>query len=119
MNLLEEFRKALRGDPDAKVTLAPIPPDELAVERKLKAKGYEFAFGNGFPSRKDFVEFLPWLPESDDDPMTLDQAIAHCEEKIVDPCAEESCKAEHRQLANWLIELRNLRALVKSMREKE
>lgn len=38
--------------------------------------------------------------------MTLEEAIKHCEEKGRG-CTE--CAAEHRQLSNWLKELKNLR----------
>lgn len=40
--------------------------------------------------------------------MTLEEAIKHCEEKA---CAEENeeCAKEHRQLRDWLIELKSFR----------
>ena len=38
--------------------------------------------------------------------MTLDEAIEHCEEKA--NCGD-SCGMEHKQLAEWLKELKNLR----------
>lgn len=38
--------------------------------------------------------------------MTLEEAIKHCEEKGRG-CTE--CAADHRQLSNWLKELKNLR----------
>ena len=44
--------------------------------------------------------------------MTLDEAIKHCEE-VADGMTEqgkcEECAAEHRQLANWLKELKQLK----------
>lgn len=39
--------------------------------------------------------------------MTLEEAIKHCEEKGRG-CTK--CSAEHRQLAKWLIELKQLKA---------
>ena len=39
--------------------------------------------------------------------MTLDEAIAHCEEVSKSACGE--CAEEHRQLAEWLKELRERR----------
>ena len=38
--------------------------------------------------------------------MTLDEAIAHCKEKI---CDNSECSLEHQQLADWLIELKERR----------
>lgn len=38
--------------------------------------------------------------------MTLEEAIAHCEEKAM---CNNDCGLEHKQLADWLIELKNLR----------
>lgn len=43
--------------------------------------------------------------------MTLDEAIQHAQETAdarTDLCAE--CRAEHQQLADWLRELKDLRA---------
>ena len=37
--------------------------------------------------------------------MTLDEAIRHCEE-VADNCAVTECEMEHRQLAEWLKELK-------------
>lgn len=37
--------------------------------------------------------------------MTLDEAIKHCENKIDDT----SCGKDHRQLRDWLIELKHYR----------
>lgn len=40
--------------------------------------------------------------------MTLEEAIKHCDEVSNTLC--NSCGAEHRQLADWLRELKELRA---------
>lgn len=40
--------------------------------------------------------------------MKLDEAIAHCAE-ITHSSTCEKCRAEHRQLASWLIELKHRR----------
>ena len=43
--------------------------------------------------------------------MTLDEAIKHCEDVAEDRCGcAEDCVNEHRQLAEWLKELRERRA---------
>ena len=43
--------------------------------------------------------------------MTLDEAIKHCEDVAEDRCGcAEDCVNEHRQLAEWLRELRERRA---------
>ena len=43
--------------------------------------------------------------------MTLDEAIKHCEDVAEDRCGcAEDCVEEHRQLAEWLKELKALRA---------
>ena len=42
------------------------------------------------------------------DPMTLDEAIVHAED-VASSC-DTSCAREHRQLAEWLKELRRLRS---------
>lgn len=39
--------------------------------------------------------------------MTLDEAIAHCEDVSESACGK--CAEEHRQLAEWLKELRERR----------
>lgn len=44
-----------------------------------------------------------WTPKK----MTLDEAIKHCEEVADSKCDE--CGAEHRQLAEWLKELKELK----------
>lgn len=41
--------------------------------------------------------------------MTLDEAIRHCEE-VADNCAVAECEMEHKQLAEWLKELKQRRA---------
>lgn len=46
--------------------------------------------------------------------MTLDEAIEHCKEKV--DCTQ--CGEEHRQLAEWLIELKNRRAVMERIVEQ-
>ena len=41
--------------------------------------------------------------------MTLDEAISHCEE-VANRCDNRECASEHRQLAEWLRELKERRA---------
>lgn len=41
--------------------------------------------------------------------MTLEEAIFHCEEKSKDDSICDECKEEHKQLKNWLEELREYR----------
>jgi hypothetical protein len=41
--------------------------------------------------------------------MTLDEAIKHCEEKSSDDSICKECRADHKQLAAWLSELKRLR----------
>lgn len=47
--------------------------------------------------------------------MTLEEAILHCEE-VADRCAvtdgNRKCEIEHRQLAEWLRELKKLREVL-------
>lgn len=54
--------------------------------------------------------------------MTLDEAIKHCEE-VADGFTEqgkcEECAAEHRQLANWLKELKDYRERMTATAESE
>lgn len=45
--------------------------------------------------------------------MTLDEAIKHCEERAEQDCS--ACASEHKQLAEWLRELRMYRELVKEI----
>lgn len=40
--------------------------------------------------------------------MTLDEAIQHCEE-VSENCTNEKCSMDHKQLADWLKELKILR----------
>lgn len=51
--------------------------------------------------------------------MTLDEAILHCEE-VAERCAitddNRKCEIEHRQLAEWLRELKKLRKQSKTGR---
>lgn len=42
------------------------------------------------------------------EPMRLDEAILHCEE-VADKCGKTQCGTDHRQLAEWLKELKSLR----------
>ena len=42
--------------------------------------------------------------------MTLQEAIKHCEDVASQQCNNECC-AEHKQLAEWLIELQNYKTL--------
>ena len=46
--------------------------------------------------------------------MTLDEAIEHCEEKAKG-C--DSCSKEHKQLADWLRELKVFRKIFKDKKE--
>lgn len=39
--------------------------------------------------------------------MTLDEAIKHCEERAKQDCS--ACANEHKQLADWLQKLKQLR----------
>ena len=48
-------------------------------------------------------------------PMSLDEAIKHCEEKS---CGNNACALEHKQLKEWLIELKELKEQ-KPWREKD
>ena len=48
--------------------------------------------------------------------MTLDEAIEHCEEKA--KCCD-SCGLEHKQLAEWLRELKVFRKIFKGYRKKQ
>lgn len=41
--------------------------------------------------------------------MSLDEAIKHCEEKSLDNSVDAKCRNEHRQLAQWLAELKTRR----------
>lgn len=49
--------------------------------------------------------------------MTIDEAIKHCEEKS---CGNNACALEHKQLAEWLNELKELRLMdnIQKIREK-
>lgn len=48
--------------------------------------------------------------------MTLDEAIEHCEEKAKG-C--DSCSKEHKQLANWLRELKVFRKIFKDNKKEQ
>lgn len=41
--------------------------------------------------------------------MTLNEAIEHCAE-VIRTCDHETCKIDHKQLMDWLIELRNIKS---------
>ena len=41
--------------------------------------------------------------------MTLDEAIKHCEEKANEYGCCDDCRIEHKQLADWLKELKALK----------
>lgn len=45
--------------------------------------------------------------------MTLEEAIKHCEDRAKADCSE--CAAEHRQLAEWLKELKSKRECVREL----
>lgn len=57
MWLIDEMQKALEGKP-SEVTLGDISDEELEKEGKLRARGYEFAFGRGWASRDELIESL-------------------------------------------------------------
>lgn len=48
--------------------------------------------------------------------MTLDEAIEHCEEKA--KCGD-SCGMEHKQLAEWLRELKVFRRIFKTDKKEQ
>ena len=48
--------------------------------------------------------------------MTIDEAINHCKEVSDSKC--DSCGAEHKQLAEWLIELKECRESNKRVYDK-
>ena len=48
--------------------------------------------------------------------MTLDEAIEHCEEKA--KCGD-SCGREHKQLAEWLRELKVFRRIFKTDKKEQ
>ena len=47
--------------------------------------------------------------------MTIDEAIKHCEDKSRDESICKECRADHKQLAKWLKELRKLRERCKDL----
>ena len=49
--------------------------------------------------------------------MTLDEAIEHAKE-VACSCKNEECAADHRQLANWLRELKEYRAAEHDLDER-
>ena len=46
--------------------------------------------------------------------MTLQEAIYHCLERATADCSD--CAKEHEQLANWLIELRDIKKFIEPLR---
>lgn len=46
--------------------------------------------------------------------MTLQEAINHALKRATEDCSE--CAKEHKQLADWLIELRDVRKFVEPLR---
>lgn len=46
--------------------------------------------------------------------MTLQEAIMHSLERATEDCSE--CAREHEQLANWLIELRDIKKFIEPLR---
>ena len=49
------------------------------------------------------------IPPHKEEEVTLDEAIKHCEEKVRDESICKECRADHKQLAAWLVELKRLR----------
>lgn len=47
--------------------------------------------------------------------MTIEEAITHCENRAEADCSE--CAKEHRQLAEWLKELKNKRECICELRQ--
>ena len=41
--------------------------------------------------------------------ITLDEAIKHCYEIVNNECKNYGCRMDHKQLAEWLIELKKYR----------
>ena len=41
--------------------------------------------------------------------ITLDEAIKHCYEIVNNECKNYGCRMDHKQLAEWLIELKTLK----------
>ena len=46
--------------------------------------------------------------------MTLQEAIIHSLKRATEDCSE--CAKEHEQLANWLIELRDIKKFIEPLR---
>ena len=47
--------------------------------------------------------------------MTLEEAIIHCNEKA---CDDSICALEHKQLAEWLEELKKTKEVIKSLKSQ-
>ena len=54
-------------------------------------------------------EPLPGGTPTQKAPMTLDEAIKHCEEKANEYGCCDDCRMEHKQLADWFKELKSLK----------
>lgn len=75
-------------------------------ERGCKTCTYSEHGEDGFfkcHAKGDCLNHEKWTPKK----MTLDEAIKHCEEVADSKCDE--CGAEHRQLAEWLRELKQMK----------
>ena len=53
----------------------------------------------------------------EDEEMTIDEAIAHSEE-VAATAKCKQCAKEHRQLANWLKELKEKRQMIEDIKER-
>ena len=51
--------------------------------------------------------------------MTLDEAITHAFEKANDKKCPKDCRADHKQLGNWLKELKSLKAEKRKQNKQE
>lgn len=55
--MVAEIKKAVAGDPTAKVTLAKMTPKEAATEKRIRDMGNKWAFGN-FKTREELADKL-------------------------------------------------------------
>lgn len=46
--------------------------------------------------------------------MTIDEAIEHCYEIVNNDCKNYGCRMDHKQLAEWLIELKSYKEISKN-----
>lgn len=60
-------------------------------------------------SAKDFIENFNDYVQKENGIMSLDEAINHSFEKANDESLCEECRKEHKQLAEWLCELKKYR----------